>query len=65
MLIKLEHLMYKKLLMLSLIKIRTYAYYNEPSNVCDLAVEFYHVNEIYYLFAQWNDVIKIRIIYWN
>jgi len=51
--------------MLSLIKIRTHAYYNEPSNICDLAVEFYHVNEIYYLFKQWDDVIKIRIIYWN
>jgi len=32
--------MYKKLLILSLIKIRTYAYYNEPSNVCDLVLNF-------------------------
>ena len=26
--------------MLSLIKIRTYAYYNEPSNVCDFMLKF-------------------------
>ena len=26
--------------MLSLIKIRTYAYYNEPNNVCDLIFKF-------------------------
>ena len=50
--------------MLSLIKIRTYAYYNEPSNVCDFMLNFTKLMK-FICFKQWEDVIKITIIYWN
>jgi len=50
--------------MLSLIKIRTYAYYNEPSNVCDFMLNFTKLMK-FICFKQWEDVIKMRIIYWN